>query len=239
MNSIVIFVLFSINFISIYENASLRSAIECKNKYNMLASYRHKRSSYAKFHDEKNLHKRIWNKPILTYAIMGQIAFRNQTNSDLTKNVIRCAFEDWQRHSPYKFYETLDQDQADLKVIFTRDNEDESENNISLQHYQHDCDRKLKNSAAHAYFADHPTYSGEIHVNNEYIWLESSKPSGSISLKTVILHEIGHTLGLIHSMETDSIMYPFIYTNELKNISRQDDIDVHMLYRRLCDLDFY
>ena len=61
-----------------------------------------------------------------------------------------------------------------------------------------------------------------------------SKPSGSVSLKTVLLHEIGHVLGLFHSELTDSVMYEYIFTNQIKRIHEVDKQDLRKIYSMLC-----
>jgi predicted Zn-dependent protease len=70
-------------------------------------------------------------------------------------------------------------------------------------------------------------------MNNEFFWMES-KPSGSVSLKTVLLHEIGHVLGLFHSELTDSVMYEYIFTNQIKRIHEVDKQDLRKIYSMLC-----
>ena len=64
--------------------------------------------------------------------------------------------------------------------------------------------------------------------------MESNKPSGSVSLKTVFLHEIGHVLGLFHSLDLNSVMYQYIFTNRVQPISQTDRNSLNKLYDGFC-----
>ena len=58
---------------------------------------------------------------------------------------------------------------------------------------------------AHAFFPE----NGHIHINDYYNWSLSFYPEPNIIiLFYVILHEIGHCLGLNHINNRESIMYP-------------------------------
>jgi predicted Zn-dependent protease len=61
-----------------------------------------------------------------------------------------------------------------------------------------------------------------------------SNPSGSVSFKTVLLHEIGHILGLFHSHSIESVMYEYIFTNQVKQIIEIDRNDLNEIYSKLC-----
>ena len=175
---------------------------------------------------------RLWKKDNISFTILGNIAYYNQTSEHVVEKVVREAFKEWQHYSPLVFIFKKDFKQADIKLIFTRDSYSADPH---LNSYNHICERTFQNNEAHAYFANHPLHPGEIHVNNQVFWLESTNPRGSVSLKSILLHEIGHAIGLQHSLDRESIMYPYFYTNSIKSITINDAIELNSMYRQLCD----
>ena len=184
---------------------------------------------------EKKFHytDRLWKKDELSYTILGNVAYYNQTSKEVIEKVVKEAFKEWRYYSPLLFSYRENFRQADIKIIFTRDSYSLDPHSNS---YNHICEKTFHNNEAHAYFANHPFYPGEIHINNQVFWLESTKPTGNVSLKSILLHEIGHTVGLEHSFDRDSIMYPYFYTNTIKSITIRDAIELNSMYRKLCNL---
>lgn len=66
---------------------------------------------------------------------------------------------------------------------------------------------------------------GHIHFDPSENWIYGDKKleHGSIDFFTVMLHEIGHILGIAHSEDESSILYP-AYTGPKRELT-QDDID--------------
>ena len=68
-------------------------------------------------------------------------------------------------------------------------------------------------------------------LNEVDIALNANKPwsttgdTNAYDVKSVVLHEVGHLLGLDHSSDTDAVMYGYIGEGELKRSLTQDDID--------------
>jgi predicted Zn-dependent protease len=65
---------------------------------------------------------------------------------------------------------------------------------------------------------------GEVHLDRNENWMDAykSKSSNGIDLFAVILHELGHVLGLKHTDVKDAVMYP--YYSKSKRELRDDDI---------------
>ncbi|GJQ84846.1 putative peptidoglycan binding domain protein [Trypoxylus dichotomus] len=56
---------------------------------------------------------------------------------------------------------------------------------------------------AHAYY---PIFGGDVHFDEDEDW--TSMEDRGTNFKQVAIHEIGHSLGLSHSMDRHAIMYP-------------------------------
>ncbi|KAG6421579.1 hypothetical protein SASPL_118136 [Salvia splendens] len=72
---------------------------------------------------------------------------------------------------------------------------------------------------AHAF----PPTDGRLHLDGDELWSIGAVPD-AIDLESVALHEIGHLLGLDHSDNQESIMYPSISSGVVKNNLNDDDI---------------
>lgn len=200
--------------------------------YTTNESKQHKRSVTNSRYYLKRI---IWDKRVLTYSLFGNSAAKNQTKFKTLKNSLRESFDEWQNNSCFKFIDQTPSKLADIKIIFTNDQYAAKivTDPLSLNYTHQNCERRLKGRAGHAFFRYHKKFPAQIHMNNEIFWMES-KPSGGISLKTVLLHEIGHVLGLFHSDMTDSVMYEYIFTNQIKHINQIDKQDLYRIYSILC-----
>jgi hypothetical protein len=76
-----------------------------------------------------------------------------------------------------------------------------------------------------------------LHFDDSEQWADGAV-SGAIDVESVALHEIGHTIGLMHSNAADAVMNPAIPASTLKRNLTPDDIDgVMRLYRFWSDAD--
>ncbi len=79
---------------------------------------------------------------------------------------------------------------------------------------------------AHAFYPDkmHPLH-GNIHFDTEEPWTTGDIRVESFQFRWAIIHEIGHSLGLEHSAENTSFMFP-MYPNNYDPVwsLHEDDI---------------
>ncbi|XP_050452197.1 matrix metalloproteinase-14-like [Cataglyphis hispanica] len=96
---------------------------------------------------------------------------------------------------------------------------------------------------AHSFF---PTgaadFSSEVHVDDEEPWHVrlNKNLSDKYHLLLTLTHEIGHALGLQHSMRNDSVMFPYIPDNELQypvKLNVEDTLAIQNLYGSRDDGD--
>ncbi|XP_025263180.1 matrix metalloproteinase-24-like [Camponotus floridanus] len=89
---------------------------------------------------------------------------------------------------------------------------------------------------AHAFFpTGEPNQVTEMHVDETEPWhITLTRPSSDrLYLLQTLTHEIGHTLGLTHSMREDSVMYAYTPSEERRyplRLSIEDVINVRNLY---------
>jgi hypothetical protein len=89
------------------------------------------------------------------------------------------------------------------------------------------------NVLAHGFFPNNNECLG-IHFDKSENWYfgeSSNTPDGQTNFYTVLLHEIGHTLGIEHSANNNSIMYAY-YNGGINKLTQDDIWAIQYLYGR-------
>ncbi|KAM9318642.1 stromelysin-1-like [Pholidichthys leucotaenia] len=160
-----------------------------------------------------NIHGTRWNKNVITYSI-GR--YTRDLPRSTVDSLIESAFRVWARASSLTFVRSPTRN-ADIMVDF-----------VTYAHgdlYPFDGPR---GTLAHAFG---PGYGigGDTHFDDAERW--TARDAG-FNLFVVAAHEFGHALGLKHSRNPESLMYPnYRASRPASLLSREDVANINALYR--------
>jgi len=147
----------------------------------------------------------------LTYSF-GPIT--GQLPPNLVRDTVRRALDEWSRHVHVTFTETTRRaGSQNIDILFGK-----------TSHGDQYPFEGRGGVLAHTFYPAPPNsepLAGDLHLDDDEVW-----NGGNLDLYSVILHEIGHALGLGHSTDPTSVMYPFyrrltvLTTDDIQSIQR-------------------
>ncbi|XP_067872993.1 matrix metalloproteinase-23 [Heterodontus francisci] len=172
-----------------------------------------------------------WDRFNLTYKIL---SFPKTLNEKDTEKGIADAFQMWSDVSPFNFTEVPANGSADIKIGFYSINHTDC-----LEVPSHPCFDGITGELAHAFFPSH----GEIHFDDFEHWILGKthfswkKVVWLTDLVHIAAHEIGHSLGLMHSLNLNALMNKNATLMGKDKITRDDIWGIWRLYGCLDRLD--
>uniref|UniRef100_A0A8C2ZJI2 Matrix metallopeptidase 20b (enamelysin) n=1 Tax=Cyclopterus lumpus TaxID=8103 RepID=A0A8C2ZJI2_CYCLU len=155
-----------------------------------------------------------WNKNVITYSIA---RYTRDLPRNTVDSLVQSAFSVWARASSLTFVRSRSRN-ADIVVEF-----------VTAAHgdlYPFDGPR---GTLAHA-FGPGLGVGGDTHFDDDEHWTAGET---GFNLFVVAAHEFGHALGLKHSRNPKSLMYPTYKPSRSANLlSREDVANINALYSK-------
>jgi len=141
----------------------------------------------------------------LTYA------FDPENNvSDGVRFLFRDAFERWSNVTALKFTETALLNGSDVKIAFVVFDG--------------------RGGAVGVADTDYSEHVGSVYLDSEEEWVvRGENEDGDVDLESVVMHMVGHVLGLGHSSVEEAVMYPIVLEEKI-DFALDDLRRIHQIY---------
>ena len=157
------------------------------------------------FIEEKQTHwKHKWDKQTVTYAL--QKDTEDIEGRRIEERAVNLAFLTWNIEIPLKLKSVRGRKTPDIYINFVH-----AKNDAYL--------KNKKNVLAYAYFPK-TSKQGKIVFNEDYLWTVNGR-NNSYNMVHVLIHELGHSLGLTHDVsDRNSVMW-YQYNGRM-NLTKYD-----------------
>ena len=157
------------------------------------------------FIEEKQTHwKHKWDKQTVTYAL--QKDTEDIEGRRIEERAVNLAFLTWNIEIPLKLKSVRGRKTPDIYINFVH-----AKNDAYL--------KNKKNVLAYAYFPK-TSKQGKIVFNEDYLWSINGR-NNSYNMVHVLIHELGHSLGLTHDVsDRNSVMW-YQYNGRM-NLTKYD-----------------
>ncbi|XP_021842783.2 metalloendoproteinase 5-MMP-like [Spinacia oleracea] len=148
------------------------------------------------------------------------LTYKIQINASVTgtqnmRSIVEESLRKWAQYSPFTFLEVTDGSQTDLIFEVSQDRGDGT---------------PFDGHGGLLALSSYPT-GGWSHYDPSESWTSDDPRPDQMDLYSVVLHEIGHLLGVDHTSVQSAVMFPIINAGQKKRDLQPDDIQgIEALY---------